>query len=295
MNNHTEINSSLIRYEEEGEIIYQRIEDGYINATSMCNAVGKEWFGYFRLGSTKDFITALSSSLKIKEAELIVVKQGGTPYMQGTWVHPQIAMHLAQWLSPQFAVRVSKWVLDWLSGKRPQYTMPYHLKRYLLNSHKVPQGYFSILQEMNIVLVAPLEQRGYLIPGHIVPDISEGRLFAGLLKGKGVNTDDLPCYEHRYEDGRVVLAKLYPLKYLEDFRDHITKVWLPTKAKEYFEARDIRALPYVEQVLQFNLESEEMIKKNLALRDYQRLRYRQTKSVKGFPRTYKSAVRAESA
>jgi len=33
----------------------------------------------------------------------------------GTWVHPQVATHLAQWISPEFAVQVNKWVFDLLT------------------------------------------------------------------------------------------------------------------------------------------------------------------------------------
>lgn len=37
--------------------------------------------------------------------------------MQGTWIHPYAAIHLAQWLSPQFAVAVAKWTHEWMSGR----------------------------------------------------------------------------------------------------------------------------------------------------------------------------------
>jgi hypothetical protein len=48
---------------------------------------------------------------------LVQIKKGGVKNEQGTWVHPQVAIHLAQWLSPTFAVKVSKWVFNWMSGK----------------------------------------------------------------------------------------------------------------------------------------------------------------------------------
>jgi len=31
----------------------------------------------------------------------------------GTWVHPRVAIHVAQWISPQFAVKVTEWVEEW--------------------------------------------------------------------------------------------------------------------------------------------------------------------------------------
>jgi hypothetical protein len=218
----------------------------------MCKAADKEWSNYHKATSTKEFLDELSRSLQIGRDLLIRMVSTGRNELRGTWVHPQVATHLGQWLSPKFAVKVSKWVLDWMSGNRPQYTMPYHLRRYLANTKNVPRDHFSVLQEMDIVLVAPLEQQGYLIPSEIIPDISEGLMFANWLKAQGVDTGKMPTYPHKYEDGRVVAAKMYPLEYLPAFREHVLKVWLPKKAREYFAARDHRALPYLDKILQDN-------------------------------------------
>jgi len=49
-------------------------------------------------------------------SELIQSFKGGRAENQGTWVHPDIAINLAQWLSPKFAVQVSRWVREWMSG-----------------------------------------------------------------------------------------------------------------------------------------------------------------------------------
>ncbi|WP_419902348.1 KilA-N domain-containing protein [Kiloniella sp.] len=50
-------------------------------------------------------------------AKVIVAEQGrGDRVTQGTWVHPKVAIHLAQWLSPEFAVQVTNWVFDWMNG-----------------------------------------------------------------------------------------------------------------------------------------------------------------------------------
>ena len=52
------------------------------------------------------------------EAALIQPLKGGVaPKQQGTWVHPKVAINLAQWLSPQFAVQVSTRVFDWMEGR----------------------------------------------------------------------------------------------------------------------------------------------------------------------------------
>jgi hypothetical protein len=34
-------------------------------------------------------------------------------YNSGSWVHPQIATHIAIWISPKFGVAVSGWIEEW--------------------------------------------------------------------------------------------------------------------------------------------------------------------------------------
>ncbi|WP_353571499.1 KilA-N domain-containing protein [Candidatus Albibeggiatoa sp. nov. BB20] len=107
----TEQNQALINREFESNLIRQR-SDGYIDATAMCKATGKQWKHYNENTSTKAFILALSSEVGIPTSELIQSLSGGNPQKQGTWVHPRVAIHLAQWCSPEFAVKVTSWVFD---------------------------------------------------------------------------------------------------------------------------------------------------------------------------------------
>ena len=117
----------------EEDIIQQRLMDGYVNATALCKASGKKFNDYSRLKNTEEFINELSAETGIPATALIQVIQGGEPQFQGTWVHPQVAINLAQWASPKFAVLVSKWVLEWMQGKLSgKGNLPYHLQRYLL-------------------------------------------------------------------------------------------------------------------------------------------------------------------
>src|SRR5262249_19204458 len=147
--------------------------DGYINATAMCKAAGKQIHDYARIGPTQAFIKELSSETGIPLTEMIQTVRGGEPKNQGKWVYPQIAINLAQWLSPRFAVQVSRWVYDWLSGEAQQSThrMPYHLRRYVRNRRNVPPGYFSVLVEMTQAIIAPMEEDGYTLPERLLPDI----------------------------------------------------------------------------------------------------------------------------
>ncbi|GEP12853.1 hypothetical protein MGN01_46980 [Methylobacterium gnaphalii] len=144
-------------------------------------------------------------------------------------------------------MKVGQWVYDWMSGKnRPgNSNLPYHLQRYLLNNDQVPVGYFSVLAELSIMLIAPLERLGYRVPPEMVPDISSGQIYCKELRATGIDTKALPTYWHRYQDGRRVPAKLYPEEYLADFRRHVREVLIPKYAMDYFRKRDAAALQYL--------------------------------------------------
>jgi hypothetical protein len=94
-----------------GGIVDMRPNDGYINATKMCQSCGKNWFDYSRLDSTALFITALNPHLLYPACE---VRRGRTG---GAWVHHRLAIHLAIWISPDYAVAVTDLVERYLTGK----------------------------------------------------------------------------------------------------------------------------------------------------------------------------------
>jgi hypothetical protein len=106
----------IVPHTHNGEVINQRATDGYINATAMCRAAGKEWANYRKNDGTEAFLGALERSLRIRRDLLIQTIGAGPNDQRGTWVHPQIAMNLATWLSPEFAVQVSEWVVNWMMG-----------------------------------------------------------------------------------------------------------------------------------------------------------------------------------
>ncbi len=242
----------LIPHKAEGTIIYQRPTDGYINATAMCQAAGRPWSRYWETTQSRDFAKELSSNLGISISELIQSVKGGDPTLQGTWVHPQVAIHLAQWCSVKFAVQVSQWVYDWMSGngEPAKAELPYHIRRYTANQGNVPTGHFSILTEMTMALIGPMEIMGYTLPEQMVPDISHGRMFCKWLRDKhGVDTDALPTYWHVYEDGRRVQAKAYPEGLLAAWRKHFREEWLPNRAVDYFKGRDSAALAFLPKLL----------------------------------------------
>ena len=99
-----------------------RHEDGYINVTGLCQATNKKISNWFQLDKTKAFIEVLSTNAGIPEFQLTYISKG-----KKSWVHPQIAVNIAQWISPEFDVLVSKWVYEIMAtgGVHVYNTKPY--------------------------------------------------------------------------------------------------------------------------------------------------------------------------
>lgn len=98
--------------ELDGVVVFAR-DDGYVNATQLCKAGGKLFGDWHRTESTKTLIEALSSDMGIPISQLVESKKGNTTaFKQGTWIHPDLAVQLAQWVSPSFALKVSRYIRE---------------------------------------------------------------------------------------------------------------------------------------------------------------------------------------
>lgn len=98
-----------------GTAIQRRESDGYVNATAMCQANGKRWTLYQSNDRTQAYIAALSADVGFPTSSLVASIKGGRPDLQGTWIHPRLAVDLARWISPAFAVWMDGWFLETLS------------------------------------------------------------------------------------------------------------------------------------------------------------------------------------
>ena len=81
---------------------------GHINATQLCKAGNKLFGHWYTLESTKKLINTLETNIGIPILNLVEKNVGGNH--KGTWIHPDLAIQLAQWLSPEFAIQVSCWI-----------------------------------------------------------------------------------------------------------------------------------------------------------------------------------------
>lgn len=111
-------------------------EDRYVSLTDMAYASGKRPPDWNRLDSSKAYLKALSSVLKINTDDLVLVVQGGNSGDQGTWAHPLVAIQFARWVSPEFGI----WCNIHLQSIN--YTDSFHS-----NPHKVDKSGFVYLAQ----------------------------------------------------------------------------------------------------------------------------------------------------
>jgi len=109
-------------------------EDGFIDATALCKAGGKKLKDWLKNDSSAELISALTEKLQndvddddeILKGRILPFKTDeGVPVLKkvvvieivkgkygGSWVHPDLAILIAQWLSPKLAIQVVSWVRE---------------------------------------------------------------------------------------------------------------------------------------------------------------------------------------
>jgi hypothetical protein len=105
-----------------GTPISRRTTDGYVNATTMCKANGKQWNDYWRTDRSTEYLEALSAETGISVSNLCLTTKGGA--YQGTWVHPRVAVDIARWISAPFAVWMDGWFLEELQSRQASQVQP---------------------------------------------------------------------------------------------------------------------------------------------------------------------------
>ena len=72
----TQYKLELVDHKYVGEVIRQRATDGYINATAVCRAAGKEWSRYREFKGTVEFFNALAKDLGVAKDQLAIGNLG---------------------------------------------------------------------------------------------------------------------------------------------------------------------------------------------------------------------------
>lgn len=236
---------ALVPHTHQGTLIHQRQADGYINATAMCQAAGKRFNDYSRLGATAAFIAKLSSVTGIPATQLIQSVSGGLPTSQGTWVHPQVSIHLAQWASAEFAVHVSEWVVEWMSGKHPSDRVWKQFEdRVSLVNDNVPLGYFCVFREI-ADLYASMIINGANFGTRMILDISVGGCWAAHWGSMGLERTFGPRmkFPHYYPGyfpqsySNPQEAWCYPEDALPTFKRWLREIYVKQKMPTYLKSQ----------------------------------------------------------
>jgi len=126
----------LFNHQSNGVGIEQRADDGFINGTAMCVAHAKRINDWLDTVPTLELFIALAEDIGVSVnyasvgnlngvrlsatwyvkqfPELITAKRGSPENGGGTWLHPDLAIQLAQWCNKPFAIQVSRWVRGWM-------------------------------------------------------------------------------------------------------------------------------------------------------------------------------------
>lgn len=84
-----------------------RETDGFVNATLLCQGGGKLFADWRRIKKTSEFLECLSTTMEIPIVALVSLSINEAIGERHTWVHPRVAVNLAQWISPAYDVLVS--------------------------------------------------------------------------------------------------------------------------------------------------------------------------------------------
>ncbi len=100
-------------------------EDGYIYATGLCKVSNKRMYNWLRLKETQNLQKQIDEKIatqeplkncdaqtRVSQLSMEVYKGNTSKYSQGTWIHPDLGLNLAQWCSPNFSAQVSKWLRE---------------------------------------------------------------------------------------------------------------------------------------------------------------------------------------
>lgn len=112
-------------------------ENGYINATKMCNMAGKSkrYVKWKENDKSIDFINFICEKYDIPIKTITIVITYDIGEVTGTYVHPRLIIQIASWCSAEFADKVTDIVFD------------YYAKQALQEKDKLLREQAGLLQE----------------------------------------------------------------------------------------------------------------------------------------------------
>lgn len=204
----------IAQLKERTRIAKTDIPKGHVNATQMCQANGKQWGHYAERKSSKAYWEALSIDIGIPISSLIIqINAYGDE--QGTWVHPEIAMDLAQWVSIPFRIWANRNLTKIVSGKVVELVQT---KIDTLD----PQ---SVLSQLNLA-------------AEVMADLGIDSTIIGQLKLDAIALQ-LPAAKSMVEAGKKLLSSQEPLESIgltpSDIASQLQPTLKPTEVNNILE------------------------------------------------------------
>jgi hypothetical protein len=111
----TNIQNSLFSYNLQSLVEdAKRDQDDWVNATKWCENFDKQWAQISKQPNFKKYMKALQTKLFAHSDKISLYEIKGKP--KQTWVHPLVAIKLAEELSPEFDVFVKETFKRYLDG-----------------------------------------------------------------------------------------------------------------------------------------------------------------------------------
>lgn len=116
--------------------IERRCDNVWVNMTQMARPFGKLPKDWLRTKEAQDYLQVISVRRKCLTADLVIIRQGGTPDTQGTWCTDyRIAMRFAQWVNLDFSIQVDDLLVQIANGEKiVSDVLPFDGKNYISQS-----------------------------------------------------------------------------------------------------------------------------------------------------------------
>ena len=92
-------------------IINSRTKDNYINAKQLCKAGNTKFKLWISLDTTNELIKELSNQLFKNTINYSLIDINN----KEAWIHPTLAIHLAQWISSDLALKLNDWIINFFT------------------------------------------------------------------------------------------------------------------------------------------------------------------------------------
>lgn len=98
-------------------------EDGYINATKLCQGGGKRLENWSQTKTSQAVYKAAAEITGLPVEDLCRRVNSGPRPTWGSYLHPLLITNMAYWISPEFGIKVCHWIEEWkkLDGNEERY------------------------------------------------------------------------------------------------------------------------------------------------------------------------------